>query len=1060
MAGRTSGDTPLARLLYIEDNRENRMLVRAILEAAGYEIVDAEDGLSGIEAAIREQPDLILLDINLPGVDGYEVVSILKSFPNLATTPVIAHTAYAMEGDRQRTLVAGCDGYIQKPIDVDAFPRQVAEFMRGKREHVEAREEGIYLRELNQRLVYRLLNQVEELKRLNQHFVRRAGQLAELHRAVQDITSEVSIGDLLQTLLPQVARALNTTSLTVELSDPADVHVSIAGDTGAPPRSVLSGAMETVEDWVETEWKLPIAVRGRRVGTMTARHVLPPGAKADEEQLLNIVANQLAIAVENSRLYADVKRSYEHTEAELRTTETFLAVSQTVGSTLDLTEVLRRTARAMARAVGADMAGAWLLSKEGDGFMPIVGYHVPKTLLMDFQAAPITTDHALFERARALEKATYATDSQADARFAHPLFGLVPHKSLLVQPIWLKGENIGSFVLAWTRETHETTEDELRLVDGIARQTAVAVENARLLEAERQAQARQKAFVEIVKEVAAEDKFERLFSLIGRRVCELLGADTATIWLRDGDHIELRNWYGLPQPDGIIRRRPVAESLFRRGIVERRPFVTTDMPADPTWHTSNFTRLGYRAVLDAPILLGDEVIGVLAVFYTRPRAFSDEDVSLLVSLAGHTAVALDRTNLVRELKGRLEESQTLLAVSQAVSSTLDLTEMMRRVARSMAAVLNADMVGAYLADADARFLRPIAGYHVPGHLRDDVAILLRGHTFIEEAWTTREPVISADPAADARLDPEAVARFGPCVVLFVPMIARDEPIGGFFAIWWQPAEPPTRDELRLIEGMARQAGIATENSRLYEGVKRQMAELKQTQAQLIQSTKLAAIGELAANVAHEINNPLTTVLGFASFLAEKLEPGAPTLEELQLIQQEATRARDIVRDLLQFSRQSEFLPAMTEVNVVVEQVVAMVRRQGAVETIAVQEVYAPDLPLVEIDVSRMKQVFLNIMNNAIYAMPDGGRLTLSTFAHDGFVHVAFTDTGTGIEPEHLSRIFDPFFTTKPDVSGTGLGLSVSLGIVQSHAGTIEVSSTLGKGSTFTVKLPLDARLRA
>ena len=123
-------DGKKAKILYIEDNRENRLLVRAILEADGYTIVDAEDGLAGIEAAIREEPALILLDVNLPGVDGYEVVAILKSFPALAITPVVALTAYAMEGDRQRTLVAGCDGYIQKPIDVDAFPRQVAEFLQ------------------------------------------------------------------------------------------------------------------------------------------------------------------------------------------------------------------------------------------------------------------------------------------------------------------------------------------------------------------------------------------------------------------------------------------------------------------------------------------------------------------------------------------------------------------------------------------------------------------------------------------------------------------------------------------------------------------------------------------------------------------------------------------------------------------------------------------------------------------------------------------------------------------------------------------------------------------
>jgi two-component system, cell cycle response regulator DivK len=117
------------KILHVEDNPENRALVRALLEAEGYALVEAEDGLSGIEAALREEPALILLDINLPGVDGYEVGVILKSFPTLAGTPIIAVTAYAMDGDRQRTLVAGCDGYIQKPIDVDEFPHQVAEFL-------------------------------------------------------------------------------------------------------------------------------------------------------------------------------------------------------------------------------------------------------------------------------------------------------------------------------------------------------------------------------------------------------------------------------------------------------------------------------------------------------------------------------------------------------------------------------------------------------------------------------------------------------------------------------------------------------------------------------------------------------------------------------------------------------------------------------------------------------------------------------------------------------------------------------------------------------------------
>src|SRR5205823_700327 len=158
-----------------------------------------------------------------------------------------------------------------------------------------------------------------------------------------------------------------------------------------------------------------------------------------------------------------------------------------------------------------------------------------------------------------------------------------------------------------------------------------------------------------------------------------------------------------------------------------------------------------------------------------------------------------------------------------------------------------------------------------------------------------------------------------------------------------------------------------------------------TQAQLVQSTKLAAIGELAANIAHEINNPLTTVLGFASFLAERIAPTDPMREELGLIQEEASRARDIVRDLLQFSRQRDFSPESADVNTVLEQVIAMVRRQGALNVITVDERYEPDLPAVELDVSRIKQVFLNIINNAVYVMPNGGSLTVRTETANGGV---------------------------------------------------------------------------
>jgi signal transduction histidine kinase len=874
-------DGKKAKILYVEDNRENRMLVRAILEADGYTIVDAEDGLSGVEAAVREEPALILLDVNLPGIDGYEVVAVLKSFPALANTPVVALTAYAMEGDRQRTLVAGCDGYIQKPIDVDAFPRQVEEFLHGKREHVEAREEGTYLRELNQRLVHRLVNQVEELKRLNQHFVRRATQLADLHRAVQDITSEVGTRAMLDRLLPALSRALGTRSLSVDLPE-SDVTVAVSGETAERPRSVLAGTGLTAgEDWREVAWTLPLAVRGRPLGVMTARQVLPPGAKADEEQLLNIVANQVAIAVENARLYGGAaQRAAEQ--------QSLVEAGHLLASSLRLTDVLQRFTELVRSRINLDVVRIWL--HEGPG--------------------------------------VYRLHAQA---------------GLAEQP----GDGRGHF--------------------------------------------------------------EPGQGIVG--------------------------W--------------VMEHLA--------PLVVADLPVDPRLKAREWAKAeGLMSLVAVPLLLEDAPLGVLVAYSRQHREFASDEIALVEALATSAAVAIRNARLYEETQRRLRYNETLVSVSQALGSTLDLTDILRRATREMVRALGGDMGVAWLLTPDRARFAPVVGYHIPKDVLGATAAssLPLEDPIIKALKAAKGPIAASDSQTEAWSGMAAARLVAHKSMLIQPIFWKDELIGGFSILWLHEPHRFSPDELRLAEGIALQGALAIENSRLYQGVKQQMAELEQTQAQLVQSTKLAAIGELAANIAHEINNPLTTVLGFASFIAERLPADDPTREELGLIQEEASRARDIVRDLLQFSRQRDFMPEPSDVNVVLEQVVGMVRRQGGLNTVTVSEAYAADLPMVEMDVPRIKQVFLNIINNAIYAMKDGGALTIRTALDGDTLRIAFEDAGPGIPAEVLGRIFDPFFTTKPEVSGTGLGLSVSLGIVQSHGGTIDVTSAVGAGTTFTVTLPI------
>jgi PAS domain S-box-containing protein len=247
-----------------------------------------------------------------------------------------------------------------------------------------------------------------------------------------------------------------------------------------------------------------------------------------------------------------------------------------------------------------------------------------------------------------------------------------------------------------------------------------------------------------------------------------------------------------------------------------------------------------------------------------------------------------------------------------------------------------------------------------------------------------------------------------------------------------------------------------------EALRDNMEQLKMTQAQLVQAAKLAAVGELAAGVAHELNNPLTSVMGYAELLLDTLPPDIPFRGDLEIIAKQAARARDIVRNLLDFARQSKLQRQPCDLNQIVQQTLGLIRQHLETSGVVIEEQYAPYLEPVDLNSGQMKQVFLNLINNAAQAMPQGGRLRVSTVQVGDEMLVTVTDTGTGIPPDIMDRIFDPFFTTKPVGQGTGLGLSVSLGIVQEHGGRITVESQVKPpdqdsspgGSTFSVWLPV------
>jgi len=235
-----------------------------------------------------------------------------------------------------------------------------------------------------------------------------------------------------------------------------------------------------------------------------------------------------------------------------------------------------------------------------------------------------------------------------------------------------------------------------------------------------------------------------------------------------------------------------------------------------------------------------------------------------------------------------------------------------------------------------------------------------------------------------------------------------------------------------------------------------LAELEETQAQLIRREKLVSMGQLAAGVAHQLNNPLGSILLFSDIVLHDLPEDAPGREDVQMIAQEARRAKEIVTALLNFARQQKVWAQSTTLDTMLHELVERARQQPAYERIQIVEQIAPDLPQIEADPAQLPNVFVNLMENSADAMPEGGTLMIRAhLSRDGqSVAVEIEDTGCGIPPEHVSQIYSPFFTTKPFGQGTGLGLSIVYGIVKMHHGAIQVKSEVGKGTTFTITLPV------
>lgn len=474
--------------------------------------------------------------------------------------------------------------------------------------------------------------------------------------------------------------------------------------------------------------------------------------------------------------------------------------------------------------------------------------------------------------------------------------------------------------------------------------------------------------------------------------------------------------------------------------------------------------------LYVPLRFRGQTIGVLCVESLRSDAFNLYDENLIVVIASHLASLADYTRLREEAEGRARNLGLIHEVVQQVIGLTDASEVAEITSDLLARYFEYELCSVFI--ADERGDLTIAGFG--GTSQNVVKRAMKSFEYplsggiTGHVFETGEGLVVNDVLQDSRYRSIKGWQAGSemCVAI------RDgDNMLGIIDVESSSRNAFTHNDFIALESLAGILASVITSADQYQRLQVTISQLRSTQVELrarmeaqrsaenrlVQAAKLAAVGEMAAAIAHELNNPLTSVTGFAELALSDLPEESETRKDLEIVMREATRARDVVRRLLDFARQSESTRARASLNDVVEDVVALSRHlihtSGVTLNLELQE----NLPWVLVDVNQMKQVLLNLIHNALQAMPNGGGLTISSEstsrAGRDWIRIAVQDTGIGIPKPDQTRIFEPFYTTKGDQGGTGLGLSVTYGIITDHGGQIDVESQPGAGSRFSVWLP-------
>ncbi len=510
--------------------------------------------------------------------------------------------------------------------------------------------------------------------------------------------------------------------------------------------------------------------------------------------------------------------------------------------------------------------------------------------------------------------------------------------------------------------------------------------------------------------------------------------------------LEIHAAQNLPSAARKLKLR-VGEGIT--GWVARtgKPARVGDVAHDPRYVS---VRRDVLSELAVPLQVQGEVRGVINVDSERADAFTADDQELLQELALQAAKVIHNTWLYEQLRLKVRLFESLASVSRTINSTLSLDEALRVITKEVCELMSARMCSLMLLDENREWLDLRASYGA-GDAYIKKPRLPVSESLLGVVVRRKKPLQVANVQADARYQNVEVARNeGLVSLLSVPLIFAGQTIGTL-SIYTSRPYNFSNEEIQILSALAELSAIAIEKARLYE-------RIVDVEEQLRQNEKLSALGLLAAEVAHEIRNPLTVMKLLYHSLDLKFAAKDPRAKDAQIIEAKIEHLNKIVEQILDFARTTEPQFAPVSLNELVDELGLLVRHKLANQGIKLVRDLTPDLPLVAGDAQQLEQAFLNLMLNAAEAMPDGGILTVKSRAGpaDGTpnqVVMEFKDTGAGMSAELQKRAFKTVLATTK-AKGSGLGLAIVGRIIETHHGHIHVRSRLGRGTNIRISLPV------